>query len=107
MIISMVVQMSKGEVGDEHALARIYSALGEPTRVRVLRVLATGGEMSCGQLAQQVDITASTGSHHISELMDCGLLQMRKKGRFHLLSVRRDVLAKFAPAILADRQDAP
>jgi DNA-binding transcriptional ArsR family regulator len=103
----MVVQMSKGEVTDEHTLARMYSALGEPTRLRLLRVLAAGGEMSCGQLAQVVDITASTGSHHIAELMDCGLLQMRKDGRFHLLSVRRDVLAKFAPAILADRQDAP
>ena len=103
----MVVQMSKGEVTDEHTLARIYSALGEPTRLRLLRVLAAGGEMSCGQLAQVVDITASTGSHHISELMDCGLLQMRKDGRFHLLSVRRDVLAKFAPAILADGQGAP
>jgi DNA-binding transcriptional ArsR family regulator len=103
----MVVQVSKGEVTDEHALAKIYSALGEPNRLRLLRVLAAGGEMSCGQLAQEVDITASTGSHHISELMDCGLLQMRKDGRFHLLSVRRDVLAKFAPAILADRQEAP
>lgn len=40
-------------------------------------------------------------------VMDCGLLQMRKDGRFHLLSVRREVLAKFAPAILAERQDAP
>jgi DNA-binding transcriptional ArsR family regulator len=99
--------MSNGELADERTLARIYSALGEPTRVRLLRVLATGGEMSCGQLAQEVDIAASTGSHHISELMDCGLLQMRKDGRFHLLSVRRDVLAKFAPAILADCQDAP
>jgi DNA-binding transcriptional ArsR family regulator len=99
--------MSKGEDADEHALARIYSALGEPTRLRLLRVLAAGGEMSCGQLAQMVDITASTGSHHIAELMDCGLLQMRKDGRFHLLSVRRDVLTQFAPAILADRPDAP
>ncbi len=103
----MVVQTSKGEVTDEHTLARIYSALGEPTRLRVLRVLAARGEMSCGQLAQEVDITASTGSHHIAELMDCGLLQMRKKGRFHLLSVRREVLAKFAPAILRDGPDAP
>jgi DNA-binding transcriptional ArsR family regulator len=103
----MVVQMSKGEVADEHTLARIYSALGESTRLRLLRVLAAGGEMSCGQLAQEVDITASTSSHHISELMDCGLLQMRKDGRFHMLSVRREVLAKFAPAILGDRQDAP
>jgi hypothetical protein len=32
---------------------------------------------------------------------------MRKDGRFHMLSVRRDLLATFAPAILADRQDAP
>ena len=99
--------MSNWEVTDELTLARIYSALGEPTRLRVLRVLAESGEMSCGQLAQATGITASTGSHHISELMDCGLLQMRKDGRFHMLSVRRDLLAKVAPAILANGQGAP
>jgi len=88
-----------------HAIFYVGVPDVEAALQRLLRVLAAGGEMSCGQLAQVVDITASTSSHHISELMDCGLLQMRKDGRFHMLSVRRDVLAKFAPAILADRQD--
>lgn len=97
----MVVEISKGEA-DEQALAKVYAALGEPNRLRLLRVLAAGGEMSCGQISQQVDMTASTASHHIAALLDCGLIHMRKDGRFHLLSVRRDLLATYAPAVLAE-----
>ena len=88
------------EVLDENRLAGIYKALGEPNRVRVVRALLQEEEMTCGQLTSLLGVSASTFSHHISELVECGLVSKRKEGRHHILSVRRDILIKYAPAII-------
>jgi ArsR family transcriptional regulator len=92
----MSIETSK-RTTDERKLAKIYSALGEPNRLRLVRALLQHDEMTCGQLAEMLDVTAS---HHIAELLDCGLVDMRKVGRHHVLWLKREVLTKYAPAIL-------
>jgi DNA-binding transcriptional ArsR family regulator len=95
----MSIEISK-EIVDERTLAGIYKALGEPNRVRVVRALLQEEEMTCGQLTSLLGVSASTFSHHIAELIECGLVSKRKEGRHHILSVRRDILTKYAPAII-------
>lgn len=99
IISSMDIEVSK-EIIDEYTLAGIYKALGEPNRLRVVRALLQEQEMTCGQLTTLLGVSASTFSHHIAELIECGLVSKRKDGRHHILSLRRDILIRYAPAII-------
>ncbi len=88
------------ETLDERELAKIYRALGEPNRLRLVRALAQQEELTCGELAALLGVSPSTASHHIAELVDCGLVGMRKHGRHHVLRLRHEMLARYAPGII-------
>jgi DNA-binding transcriptional ArsR family regulator len=61
------------------ALAERFRLLSEPTRLRLLCILA-GGERCVGDLATQLGCTQANVSKHLSLLADAGLLQRRKAG---------------------------
>jgi DNA-binding transcriptional ArsR family regulator len=66
-------------LSQEH-VARIASrarALGEPTRVRILDVLARG-EQPVGHIADAVESQQSTVSKHLQVLFQAGLVQRRR-----------------------------
>jgi DNA-binding transcriptional ArsR family regulator len=52
-------------------------ALGDPTRVRILSVLARG-EQAVGQVADAAATTHSTASKHLQVLFHAGLVQRRR-----------------------------
>ena len=79
---------------------KAYKALGDPTRLRLLRLLARRGEMGCGELSETLGISPSTLSYHTSRLEDCRLLDVRRDGQFRFFSLRRDELRRLAPALL-------
>ena len=81
-------------------LVKAYKALGDPTRLRLLRLLARKGEMGCGELIEMLRISASTLSYHTSRLEDCRLLDVRRDGQFRFFSLCRDELRRLAPALL-------
>ena len=46
-----------------------FRALGDPTRVQILHLLAlTGSPMSVGELTEALDVGQSTVSHHLATL---------------------------------------
>jgi DNA-binding transcriptional ArsR family regulator len=96
-LISMVVEISK-DVDPEAALARVYQALGEPTRLRIVRLLAQHDELSCGEMTDQLGINCSTLSHHLALLYDAGLVGRHKRGTFRIYRLQRDALDSVAPA---------
>jgi ArsR family transcriptional regulator len=61
-------------------LAQLFSALGDPSRVRILWVLS-GGERNVGDLAQRVGMTESAVSHQLRQLRQLRLVRARKAGR--------------------------
>jgi DNA-binding transcriptional ArsR family regulator len=65
--------------------AEELGALGHPVRLAILRfVVQAGGEgASAGDIQARVDVPASTLSHHLSRLVDAGLLRSRTQGTFH------------------------
>lgn len=65
--------------------AEQLSALGHPVRLSVLRLVVQGGEhgVAAGELQSEVDVPASTLSHHLKRLVDAGLLRVRNEGTFH------------------------
>ena len=71
---------------------RITRALSDPTRYEMMRrIYASKDCINCGDSCDQLSISAATGSHHLRELEIANLIQVKKDGRFKLLTARRDV----------------
>lgn len=62
------------------------SAAAEPTRRRILQVLASGPR-SVTELAEQFPVTRSAISQHLLVLADAGLVRARKDGRQRFYSI--------------------
>ncbi len=61
-------------------LAEIFSALSDPSRIRIISAL-TEGEMNVGSLAEMVGISESAISHHLRGLRQMRIVRARKDGR--------------------------
>ncbi len=68
---------------DEHTaihLANLFSALSDPSRVRILDLLFTR-ELSVGAIAQQLGMSESAVSHQLHGLRIQRIVRARKVGR--------------------------
>jgi DNA-binding transcriptional ArsR family regulator len=79
-------------------LTHVLTALGNPLRLRVVRILADGGEHTCGSVLP--DVAKSNLTHHWRVLRDAGVIRQRPSGRELLLSLRRDDLDARFPGLL-------
>ena len=64
-------------------LDSVFHALGDATRRRMLRELASG-ERTVGQLAHPFAISLAAASKHIKALENAGLIRREVRGRTHL-----------------------
>lgn len=74
-------------------LADLFSALSDPTRLRIISVLL-GGEMSVGEIATQLTMTESAVSHQLRGLRQMRLVRGRREGRQVFYSLDDDHVAK-------------
>ncbi len=58
---------------------RVYKALSDPTRRRILELLRRG-DLSAGDLAAHFDLSKPTLSKHFTVLKDADLIQGRRDG---------------------------
>ncbi len=63
--------------------ARCLDKLGNPTRLEVFRLLVKAGRdgLPVGDIQEHLDVPASTLSHHISHLVNAGLVHQEREGR--------------------------
>lgn len=61
-------------------LAAIFRALSDPTRVRIMSVLARG-EFCVNDLAAAMEMGQSAVSHQLSDLRELQLVRARREGR--------------------------
>jgi DNA-binding transcriptional ArsR family regulator len=84
---------------------RVFKALADPTRRRVLELLREGS-LTAGELSGQFPVSKPTMSAHFSVLQEAGLIEAEKDGRavFYRLkmSVLEDALLGFADALGID-----
>jgi DNA-binding transcriptional ArsR family regulator len=66
---------------------QLWSAVGDPSRRRVLDLLVRGGEASASWLAEQVPFSRQAVSKHLAVLEGAGLITRRKQGREVLFRV--------------------
>ena len=67
---------------DAEDLARVFAALGDPVRLRLLSLVADAGEICSCDLEAPLGKAQPTVSHHTRVLADVGLLVGEKRGRW-------------------------
>jgi DNA-binding transcriptional ArsR family regulator len=83
-------------------MENVLSALGNPMRLTIVRVLAEGGEHPCGYVGTFLGaaVSKSTLTHHWRVLRDSGVIWQRPAGRENLLALRREDLDLRFPGLL-------
>lgn len=86
-------------------LARTFKALGDPTRLRLLSLIAAseGGEACICDLTEPVGLSQPTVSHHMRLLVDAGLATREQRERWAYYRVVPDALEGAARALQPDR----
>lgn len=74
---------------------RISKALADPRRYEILFRIAKCRELACSDVRGELPITAATLSHHIKELVNAGLVEMRREGQFAHMKLRRKVWREY------------
>jgi ArsR family transcriptional regulator, arsenate/arsenite/antimonite-responsive transcriptional repressor len=64
--------------------ANMLAAMGSDARLRVMRLLLSAHPdgMVAGEIGSELDVTASTLSHHLDKLRNEGLVDVRREGTF-------------------------
>jgi DNA-binding transcriptional ArsR family regulator len=92
-----VVVLDQPEL-DAIELADLLHALSDPTRLEIVRGLASDGERQCGSF--DLGLTKATRSHHFKVLREAGLTFTRAEGTARYVTLRRaEIDAKF-PGLL-------
>ena len=75
---------------DSNDAAHAFAALAQPTRVRLLRLLAAAGAsgVGAGEIAARLGVPASTLSFHLAALEQAGLIRGTRQGRQAIYAVR-------------------
>src|ERR1700752_2811796 len=87
----------------------LWSAIGDPSRRRVLDLVVSNGEVSASWLAGRVPFSRQAVAKHLVVLEQAGLISRRKQGREVLYQIEADRLdpATQATAGVAAQWDRP
>lgn len=71
-------------VEEAERIAHTFKALGDPTRLRLLSLIAAsdGSEACICDLTEPVGLSQPTVSHHMKMLVDAGLVTREQRGRW-------------------------
>ena len=74
-------------------LSRLFSALSDPTRLKILHALTVTEELCVCDLAALAELSVSAVSHQLRLLRDRDLVRARREGRMVFYSVADDHIA--------------
>ena len=89
-------------------LAKYFKVLADPTRVRVLELLANSGELSVSELMLALGQAQSKVSNHLACLRWCGFVATRREHRvvyYRVADERVLQLVAVGRALLADNAE--
>jgi DNA-binding transcriptional ArsR family regulator len=88
------------------SLVRLHRALGDETRLRILKLLA-GRDLYLTEIAQQLEFSKPTIKHHLAQLRAAGLTTVTESGTVMYYSLRRNRLDDASVELKAFLIDAP
>ena len=92
------------DVESAERLARAFKALGDPTRVRLLSLIAASetGEACICDLTTPVGLSQPTVSHHLKVLRTAGLLDSERRGSWVYYRVIPEALQQLSSLLGTD-----
>ncbi len=90
--------MDAPRIGDTD-LAAVGAILAEPARAKILLALADGRSLAASVLAAEAGVAASTASHHLSRLLDAGLVAVTARGRHRYFRLAGPPVAELIEAM--------
>ena len=85
---------------DWRAMAKVFIALGEEHRQRILLTFDKGERLTVGQIAQVASLSRTAVSHHLRILRQAGVLLAERSGREVYLRVNRQMLEESLGTVL-------
>ena len=84
-------------------LARVLKVLADPTRLRLLSMIAAAntGEACICDLTAPVKLSQPTVSHHMKQLVDAGLVTREQRGKWAYYRVVDQALAAVGHSVAA------
>jgi ArsR family transcriptional regulator len=77
--------------------ARLFKALADPHRVRIINLLATSPDPVCVcEFTGPLQLSQPTVSHHLKKLVQAGLLDREQRGVWAYYSLNREALGRLA-----------
>ena len=76
---------------------RVFSALADPTRYKIICLLMEKGELGCSDFNNQFALSKSALSHHYRVLENADLILIRKEGSHSYTRLNHSVLDELIP----------
>ena len=87
---------------DADRLATWFRVLGDPTRLRLLSLIAGKGEACAAcDFVEALDVSQPTVSHHLRALHETGFVEREKRGRWVYYRVRADQLNALSETLVS------
>src|SRR4051812_11819201 len=86
-------------------LARVFKALGDPVRLRLLSLIAShvGGEACVCDLTDAFELTGPTISHHLKVLREAGIIDGERRGTWIYYRVLPATLRMLSSVLAAEQ----
>jgi ArsR family transcriptional regulator len=84
---------------DADTVAERFKALADPTRVRILNLLAHNPELCVCDLNASFDLSQPTISHHLGILRKAGLVECDVRGRWCFYRARPEAIKELAQVL--------
>ena len=90
-------------------LAGALKALSDPVRLRLVSIIATSptGEVCACDLPDSLDRSQPTVSHHLSLLVNAGLLEREQRGKWAWFQIRYDRLGELSALLAPPSHEGP
>lgn len=75
-------------------ITKISKALSEPKRIEIIG-LTSKKEMCANHILEKFDITQPTLSHHMKQLTECKLMNVKKDGKQCYYSLNKNTLNEY------------
>lgn len=75
-------------------VALICKSLSDANRLQIVQMLGAGEECAC-KLLEAFDISQPTLSYHMKNLTECGLVDVRRDGKWSYYALNCDALSAF------------
>jgi ArsR family transcriptional regulator, arsenate/arsenite/antimonite-responsive transcriptional repressor len=98
-IVACCAPLGSASLTDDQAekTARVFKALADPHRVKIINLLATSPDPVCVcEFTEPLGLSQPTVSHHLKKLVQAGLLEREQRGTWAYYSLNREALGRLA-----------